>query len=507
MFNHIKDLFRQRKEKKKFLSSPFRTRTQPKERELSTKSSVKAVVTSKKHTEELAKLVVEEGNKRRSQLPLYPGLERFEMIKKLGDGAFSIVYEAQEIKSTGRVAIKVAQKASSDRSLVQRHLHSNIQKKHRATERANIIKEVEIMQSVRNNSNIVQLLHFSESTEHYFLVLELCGGGELFNQIVKLTYFSEDLSRHVISQLASAIRHLHEVCGVVHRDIKPENILFEPIPIIPSKRRKFRLTDNSSKVDEGEFIKGVGGGGIGKIKLGDFGLSKVIWNSSTLTPCGTVGYTAPEIVCVQQYSKSVDMWATGCVLYTILCGFPPFYDESITQLSEKVSRGEYTFLSPWWDPMSDSVKDLITHLLCVDSSQRYTIHQLLNHPWMRDQTYNKKKLLTSLSHRKRESTPITPPTTTYSTPDVTALRGIFDVACAVQRMGEEQLMDVPFITQKNQNIPMAEKLALHSRGVADPTSHQYPLAQSHSIIHPFDGFNLNLTNATLLKNRKVNMAQ
>lgn len=73
-----------------------------------------------------------------------------------------------------------------------------------------------------------------------------------------------------------------------------------------------------------------------------------------MTPCGTVGYTAPEIVKDERYSKSVDMWALGCVLYTLLCGFPPFYDESINVLTEKVARGYYTFLSPWWDEISSS---------------------------------------------------------------------------------------------------------------------------------------------------------
>lgn len=106
----------------------------------------------------------------------------------------------------------------------------------------------------------------------------------------------------------------------------------------------------------------------------------MIWDDATKTPCGTVGYTAPEIVRDQKYHKGVDMWALGCVLYTMLCGFPPFYDESIPALTRKVARGQYTFLSPWWDPVSDSAKELITHLLCVDPNERYTVDEFLNHP-------------------------------------------------------------------------------------------------------------------------------
>ncbi|KAK0982652.1 MAPK-activated protein kinase Srk1 [Friedmanniomyces endolithicus] len=231
--------------------------------------------------------------------------------------------------------------------------------------------------------NIVSLIDFSESRQYYFIILELCPGGELFHQIVRLTYFSEDLSRHVIVQVAQALDYLHEEAGVVHRDIKPENLLFYPTPFVPTRSPKPKGPEDEDKADEGEFIKNVGAGGIGQIKIADFGLSKVIWDSQTMTPCGTVGYTAPEIVKDERYSKSVDMWALGCVLYTLLCGFPPFYDESIQVLTEKVARGQYTFLSPWWDDISKSAQDLVSHLLTVDPDKRYDIRQFLNHPWIR----------------------------------------------------------------------------------------------------------------------------
>lgn len=238
-------------------------------------------------------------------------------------------------------------------------------------------------------------------------------------------------------------------------DIKPENLLFDRIPIIPSKHPVQRQYDEE-KEDEGEFIPGVGGGGIGRVKIADFGLSKVVWNEETMTPCGTVGYTAPEIVKDERYSKSVDMWAMGCVLYTLLCGFPPFYDESINVLTEKVARGYYTFLSPWWDDISStglfrisfsvdfhtdnriSAKDLITHLLCVDPAQRYTIDEFLAHPWC-------------------NAAPAPPPPPTpraapldspllqaargggrdVRSPGIATLKEAFDITYAVHRMEEE----------------------------------------------------------------------
>ncbi|EKM59617.1 uncharacterized protein PHACADRAFT_181609 [Phanerochaete carnosa HHB-10118-sp] len=292
-----------------------------------------------------------------------------------------------------------------------------------------------------NHPSIVKLSSFFESAEHYFLVLELMEGGELFHQIVKLTYFSENLARHVILQVAQGIRYLHEERGVVHRDIKPENLLFEPVPIVPSKNPLQKQFDED-KEDEGEFIVGIGGGGIGKVKIADFGLSKVVWDEQTMTPCGTVGYTAPEIVKDERYSKSVDMWALGCVLYTLLCGFPPFYDESINVLTEKVARGHYTFLSPWWDPISATVKDLITHLLCVDPAQRYTIDEFLNHPWCKaapgppppptpgpdlQNMPLDSPLLAAVRGGGREA----------RSPGIATLKEAFDITYAVHRMGEE----------------------------------------------------------------------
>ncbi|KAF9933022.1 hypothetical protein FBU30_006697 [Linnemannia zychae] len=329
-------------------------------------------------TEAASRMIAEE-NQQRSKLPVLPGLEHYNLLEKMGDGAFSNVYKAHDLKNDRLVAVKVVRKFDMN-TQQSKHLHRDMKKKPRMTERANILKEVQIMRQLKH-PGIVELLEFSESEDHYYLVLELAPGGELFHRIVKLTYFSEELTRHVIVQVAQAIRYLHEEKGVVHRDIKPENILFEHIPIIPSPPG-FK-PDEEDKEDEGIFQPGIGGGGIGRVKIADFGLSKIVWDEQTMTPCGTVGYTAPEIVKDERYSKSVDMWALGCVLYTLLCGFPPFYDESIQALTEKVARGQYTFLSPWWDEISYEVKDLITHLLCVDPNERYTIDQFLAHPWIK----------------------------------------------------------------------------------------------------------------------------
>lgn len=162
-----------------------------------------------------------------------------------------------------------------------------------------------------------------------------------------------------------------------------------------------------------------------------------------MTPCGTVGYTAPEIVKDERYSKSVDMWAMGCVLYTLLCGFPPFYDESIEVLTEKVAKGQYTFLSPWWDEISDSAKDLITHLLTVDPEKRYTITEFLNHPWITASVTpapEKKPNLTKDGKlRAFDASKFQDGDRRYDfrSPGAVNLREVFDVGYAVHRQEEE----------------------------------------------------------------------
>ncbi|ORY98239.1 kinase-like domain-containing protein [Syncephalastrum racemosum] len=372
------------------------------------------------------------------RLPQYAGLDRYKLVAKLGDGAFSKVYKAIDIDQDTVVAVKVIRKTQLSQN-----------------QRAGVLKEVQLMRTINEHPSIVKLHRFIDTTDHYFLILEMCEGGELFHRIVQLTYLSEDLSRHCIRQVAEGIRYLHEEKGIVHRDIKPENLLFEPIPFMervsPAPPQQ-PMDGDEPKEDEGEFVPGLGGGGIGRVKIADFGLSKVVWDQQTMTPCGTVGYTAPEIVRDERYSKSVDMWALGCVLYTLLCGFPPFYDESVQVLTEKVARGQYTFLSPWWDTVSAEAKDLISHLLCVDSAERYTIDQFFEHPWMNDQK-GKEQSSSPTPQQQPQSPPIAMPSSAPKnipqsdkpqkrrdlfSPDITSMKEMFDVSYAVKRITEEQ---------------------------------------------------------------------
>jgi serine/threonine-protein kinase CHEK2 len=144
----------------------------------------------------------------------------------------------------------------------------------------------------------------------------------------------------------------------VHRDIKPENIL---------------LTDKDLHV-----------------KLADFGLAKIIGEESfTTTLCGTPSYVAPEILedsKHRRYTRAVDIWSLGVVLYICLCGFPPFSDELHTRenpysLTQQIKKGRFDYPSPYWDSVGDPALDLIDRMLTVDVEKRFTITDCLEHPW------------------------------------------------------------------------------------------------------------------------------
>ncbi|ODQ64800.1 Pkinase-domain-containing protein [Nadsonia fulvescens var. elongata DSM 6958] len=423
-------------------------------------STVSAESDKKQAYDQAIQQIIQEENLEKRKMPRYNGLDRYHLLEKMGDGAFSIVYKALDLQTGEKVAVKVVRKLEVNNTQKDRHLGQAARKEKKTSQRSTILKEVAIMRQLKHD-NIVELKEFIESLDHYFIVLELLPGGELFHQIVRLTYFSEDLSRHVITQVANAVQYLHDEVGVIHRDIKPENLLFYPIDHIPSvPGAPIRPGEEESKVDEGQFRPGIGSGGIGVIKLADFGLSKVVWDTNTMTPCGTVGYTAPEIVKDQRYSKSVDMWALGCVLYTILCGFPPFYDESIQDLTEKVSKGQYTFLSPWWDDISDSAKDLVSHLLTVNPEDRYSIGEFLNHPWIKNTPVNLNTAPpayangisgtntatnnvndavnnANIDRFVNNQTLETHNADGFRSPAAVALKEVFDVSYAVHRMEEE----------------------------------------------------------------------
>uniref|UniRef100_A0A8C5RRL6 Calcium/calmodulin dependent protein kinase IG n=1 Tax=Laticauda laticaudata TaxID=8630 RepID=A0A8C5RRL6_LATLA len=201
------------------------------------------------------------------------------------------------------------------------------------------------------HDNIVTLEDIYESTTHYYLVMQLVSGGELFDRILERGVYTEKDASIVIQQVLEAVHYLHEN-GIVHRDLKPENLLY----LTPEEDSKIMITD--------------------------FGLSKMEQNGIMSTACGTPGYVAPEVLQQKPYSKAVDCWSIGVITYILLCGYPPFYEETESKLFEKIREGYFEFDSPFWDDISESAKDFISHLLKKDPNKRFTCDKALRHPWI-----------------------------------------------------------------------------------------------------------------------------
>uniref|UniRef100_A0A3P9DIY3 calcium/calmodulin-dependent protein kinase n=1 Tax=Maylandia zebra TaxID=106582 RepID=A0A3P9DIY3_9CICH len=203
------------------------------------------------------------------------------------------------------------------------------------------------------HSNIVRL-HDSISEEGFhYLVFDLVTGGELFEDIVAREYYSEADASHCIQQILEAVLHCHQM-GVVHRDLKPENLLL------------------ASK------LKGAA------VKLADFGLAIEVQGDQQawFGFAGTPGYLSPEVLRKDPYGKPVDMWACGVILYILLVGYPPFWDEDQHRLYQQIKAGAYDFPSPEWDTVTPEAKDLINKMLTINPAKRVTATDALKHPWI-----------------------------------------------------------------------------------------------------------------------------
>lgn len=219
--------------------------------------------------------------------------------------------------------------------------------------------EIKTMRRV-SHRNIVALYEIYSFDNSFVMVLELCKGGELFDRIVEKTHYSEREARVAFAQMVEAIGHCHQK-EVVHRDLKPENLLYA-----------------DSEGPNAEVLK-----------LADFGLASLLSDTNALsTACGTPGYVSPEILTASKkkkgYGKQCDLWSLGVILYILLCGYPPFYDEhnNNAAIFALIKAGNYQFASPYWDGISEDAKHLVSRLLTVDPMLRITADEVFRHPWM-----------------------------------------------------------------------------------------------------------------------------
>ncbi|KAM3172575.1 hypothetical protein ACTXT7_014248 [Hymenolepis weldensis] len=219
------------------------------------------------------------------------------------------------------------------------------------------LTEVEILKKL-NYPCIVKIHDVIESDDTLYIVLELVEGGELFQRVVDSGFLPEDDTKFLFLQMLMATKYLHDN-GITHRDLKPENIL---------------LSGKSNRC---------------LIKVTDFGLSKIVSENTMLrTFCGTPTYLAPEILTTAgagTYTPAIDIWSLGVILYVCLVGYPPFTDDRKDyDLKTQIIRGLYDFPEKFWSGVSESAKDLVSKLICVDPAKRITLEEAIMHPWLND---------------------------------------------------------------------------------------------------------------------------
>ncbi|XP_052467787.1 calcium/calmodulin-dependent protein kinase type II delta chain isoform X2 [Carassius gibelio] len=261
--------------------------------------------------------------------------DEYQLYEELGKGAFSVVRRCVK-KSNGQ---EFAAKIINTKKLSARD--------HQKLER-----EARICRLLKH-PNIVRL-HESISEEGFhYLVFDLVTGGELFEDIVAREYYSEADASQCINQILESVNHIHQH-DIVHRDLKPENLLL------------------ASK------MKGAA------VKLADFGLAIEVQGDQQawFGFAGTPGYLSPEVLRKDPYGKPVDIWACGVILYILLVGYPPFWDEDQHKLYQQIKAGAYDFPSPEWDTVTPEAKNLINQMLTINPAKRITAEQALKHPWV-----------------------------------------------------------------------------------------------------------------------------
>nr|XP_056705150.1 calcium/calmodulin-dependent protein kinase type II subunit gamma isoform X28 [Euleptes europaea] len=261
--------------------------------------------------------------------------DEYQLYEELGKGAFSVVRRCVKKSASQEYAAKIINT-----------------KKLSARDHQKLEREARICRLLKH-PNIVRL-HESISEEGFhYLVFDLVTGGELFEDIVAREYYSEADASHCIHQILESVNHIHQH-DIVHRDLKPENLLL------------------ASK------CKGAA------VKLADFGLAIEVQGEQQawFGFAGTPGYLSPEVLRKDPYGKPVDIWACGVILYILLVGYPPFWDEDQHKLYQQIKAGAYDFPSPEWDTVTPEAKNLINQMLTINPAKRITADQALKHPWV-----------------------------------------------------------------------------------------------------------------------------
>jgi len=286
--------------------------------------------------------------------------EKYQLMEVLGVGSTSTCHRCVD-KTTGvHYACKII-----DKQMIEERFHGMMEQFH---------TEIEALRSL-NHPSIIQLFDVFVSEEKIFIVMELMEGGELFDYVVQKGTLTEDEASNIVRKVTSAMVYMHSK-NIVHRDLKPENLLLRRKPNNPH-----------DSVD---------------VKIIDFGLSKCMTEPVAQSFLGTRGYLAPEMLQRRNYTKAVDTWALGVIVFVLLCGCLPFDDDSATVPSDDLVRAKFVLRFPRWAKnLSPSAKDLLSHLLDVNPARRYTAEQALDHAWVTGKAAPKGNLLSSPGRIKK----------------------------------------------------------------------------------------------------------
>ncbi|MCQ2821070.1 MAG: protein kinase [archaeon] len=273
----------------------------------------------------------------------------YRKIKVIGHGSYGQVFRLQK-KSTGEFFA------------CKKLLKSKIKNK------TNFHNEIMLLKNT-DHPNIIKLYDIYEDSTSLYLIMEECMGGEFFNRLSKRSkeknMYTEKEAAGIFRQILEAINYLH-THGVCHRDIKPENILF-------------------STIEEDSAIK-----------LIDFGLSKVAFNSGKemTDSVGTLFYMAPEVIS-GKYNEKCDVWSCGIILYIMLTGVPPFYSKNDDDLKQKILSMKYNLDNPNLKKVSVDARRLIKSIL-VEQSIRPSVSQLLETKWIKELAPNSSEAVLSI---------------------------------------------------------------------------------------------------------------
>eukprot|EP01147_Barroeca_monosierra_P006804 gene6804-9497_t len=256
-------------------------------------------------------------------------LDDFEIGRPLGKGKFGNVFLAREKKSKFIVALKVLFKSQLQKHNVEHQLR----------------REVEI-QSHLQHKNILRLFGYFHDETRVYLILEFAAKGELYKILQERSRFDERTSADYIYQLASALQYCHRK-SVIHRDIKPENILLG--------------LENT-------------------LKIADFGWAVHAPSSRRKTLCGTLDYLPPEMIRQEPHDVKVDLWSLGVLTYEFLFGNPPFEAEGHTNTYKRITSVDLRF--PDHIRVSNEAKDFIRRLLRRSPSERMSLKEVMEHPWI-----------------------------------------------------------------------------------------------------------------------------